>query len=449
MTELSDPDLCRPAAPSRDDARWSLGIVLLICFHLAVCAVSLRIAFPYYRAEYVLYQPTLLYGAIASTAILALAIPLFAYARVSFGYFCGFYLFTIVAGYLWINAYSKFHYNHGLAAVSAIASCLLLLLPALLITSPIGRPGKISARAFEILLSLIVLVSLAISVIAATYGFRLVTLGQIYEYRAQLQFPTLLNYAIAATNAVLLPFAFACFALRRRYWMAIVVLAISVSFYPSTFTKLALFTPTWLIFIALLSRFSERMTPILSLCLPILAGIILVSWIGVPMRPYFSIVNSRMVIVPSQAMDIYNEYFARHDLTHFCQIWFVKPFVPCALEVPLAVEMQNNYVLGNFNASLFATEGIASVGLWGAPIAALVCGLIIALGNRLSAGLSARFILISASIMPQTMINIPFSTMILTHGLWILFLLWYVTPRSLFGDPAPSIQSDGAKPLPP
>jgi len=439
MTELSDPKTSRSAALSHNEAGQSLRIVLLVCFHLTVCAVSLRIAFPYYRAEYILYEPTLLYGAIASTAILALAIPLFAFARTSFGYFCGFYLFTVVAGYLWINTYSKFQYNHVLAGASAIASCVMLLLPALFITSPIGRPGGLSTRTFELLLSLIVLLSFATSVIAATYGFRLVALGQIYEYRAQLQFPSVLNYAIAAVNTVLLPFAFACYALRRKYWMAIVVLAISVSFYPSTFTKLALFAPTWLIFITLLSRFSERMTPILSLCLPILAGIVLITAIGTPTRLYFSIVNSRMVIVPSQAMDIYNEYFARHELTHFCQIWFIKPFVPCALQVPLAVEMQNTYVLGNFNASLFATEGIASIGLWGAPIAALVCGLIIALGNRLSAGLSARFILISAAIVPQTMINIPFSTMILTHGLWILFLLWYLTPRNLFGETASSI----------
>ncbi len=30
------------------------------------------------------------------------------FARVTFGHFCGFYLFTLIAGYLWLNAFSKF-----------------------------------------------------------------------------------------------------------------------------------------------------------------------------------------------------------------------------------------------------------------------------------------------------------------------------------------------------
>jgi hypothetical protein len=94
--------------------------------------------------------------------------------------------------------------------------------------------------------------------------------------------------------------------------------------------------------------------------------------------------------------------------------------------------MQNTYALGNFNASLFATEGIASVGMIFAPLSVFVCGLIIALGNRLSSGLPSRFILISSAILPQLLLNVPFSTVLLTHGLWILFLLWYVMPRTIF-----------------
>ena len=161
-----------------------------------------------------------------------------------------------------------------------------------------------------------------------------------------------------------------------------------------------------------------------------LVGVLLILAIGEPMRLFFNTVNMRMIIVPSSAMDIYNDYFARHDVTHFCQIWLLKPLVSCALEIPLAVEMQNTYGLGNFNASLFATEGIASVGLMLAPISVLVCALVVALGNRLSAGLPPRFILLSGAVLPQVLLNVPFSTVLLTHGLLILFLLWYVTPRT-------------------
>jgi hypothetical protein len=90
------------------------------------------------------------------------------------------------------------------------------------------------------------------------------------------------------------------------------------------------------------------------------------------------------------------------------------------------------YKLGNFNASLFATEGIASVGMLFAPIATFLCGLVIAVGNRPSARLPAAFVLISGAVLPQILLNIPLATTLLTHGAGILFLLWYVTPRRLF-----------------
>ena len=97
--------------------------------------------------------------------------------------------------------------------------------------------------------------------------------------------------------------------------------------------------------------------------------------------------------------------------------------------------MEKAYRLGKFNASLFATEGIASVGLYLAPLAALLCGLVIAIGNRISAGLPPRFVLMSSALLPHTFLNVPFTTAFLTHGAGILFLLWYITPRTMF-EPA-------------
>ena len=278
---------------------------------------------------------------------------------------------------------------------------------------------------------------------AAAYNFRVVSISQIYDFRDQLQFPTILNYCIGAATGVLLPFAFACFTIKNRHWLAIVSLLVLISFYPSTLSKTAFFTPAWLVTLALISRFfGARTTTILSLLLPILVGILLITIVGEATKGYYNLVILRMVIIPSSAMDVYNEYFASHPLTHFCQIWLLKPFVPCALEYPLAVEMQNNYALGNFNASLFATEGIASVGLWLAPISVFVCGLVVALGNRLSAGLPSRFVLLSAGVLPLLLQNVPFSTVMLTHGLWILFALWYVTPRAIFRTNGTSATSE-------
>jgi hypothetical protein len=181
--------------------------------------------------------------------------------------------------------------------------------------------------------------------------------------------------------------------------------------------------------------FEARMAVILSLVAPMLAGLVLFAMFEAHAALFFSTVNFRMIAIPSVAMDVYNDFFSRHELTYFCQISFLKTSMHCPYQEQLSIIMERTYKLGNFNASLFATEGIASVGLWFAPAATFVCGLVIALGNRLSAGLPAGFILVSGAILPQALLNVPLTTALLTHGAAPLFLLWYMTPRAIFRQP--------------
>jgi hypothetical protein len=69
--------------------------------------------------------------------------------------------------------------------------------------------------------------------------------------------------------------------------------------------------------------------------------------------------------------------------------------------------MQHTYGAGNMNGSLFATEGVASVAVLWAPISAfIICGLVVALANRLSAGLPSRFVLISSALFPLILSNV-------------------------------------------
>ena len=180
-------------------------------------------------------------------------------------------------------------------------------------------------------------------------------------------------------------FAFAGFAVRKAYWRAGAVLLLLLLLYPITLTKSALFAPFWLVAMLLLSKLAEaRIAVVLSLMAPIVAGLLLIYLFRErAVVVFFATVNFRMVAIPATAMGIYNDFFSTHDLTHFCQISFLKRIMDCPYQDPLGTVMAGAYQLGGFNASLFATEGIASVGVLFAPIAALACGLVIAIGNRL------------------------------------------------------------------
>jgi hypothetical protein len=451
---MNDPDGTPKFASARPQARR--GLILLAGLHIVTCCVSLIYVADFYAGYHVImFDKSRLYAAAANIAPFAMVSAVFAFSRFSFGYFLGFYFYTVILGYLWFVEFSKFQYDHTLASISAFASAVAFLVPALFITSPIRQRLILSARAFDILLSCILVFAAAIVAAGAFHNFRLVGLDDMYSFRGQLEFPGWMRYAMAATANALLPFAFACFVTRKNRWRAATVLLLLLLLYPITLTKLTLFAPLWLVFLLLLSRFFEaRYSVVLSLFLPLLGGVLLAPLIKagalapIPLT-YFGAVNFRMIAFPSIAIDVYNDFFSTHNHTYFCQIYLLKPLVNCPYSEPLSVMMEKAYQLGNLNASLFATEGIASVGLAFAPLAVLGCGLVISLGNRLSSGLPSKFILLSGGILTQNFLNVPFTTSLLTGGAAVVFLLWYVTPRAMFVGIDQSASFAGDKPAPP
>jgi hypothetical protein len=409
-----------------------VSLCVLVCFHIVICCTSLaQVA---HWQSYMLYDPAHLYYAIAAVLAFSTVSLLFIFARFSFGYFIGFSLFTMVLGFIWLNIFSKFNYDHWLAGLSAAGSAVLFLLPALFINAPVKRTFELSPRTLEYFLKFILVLALGTIVAASFYNFRLVSIRQIYDFRDELNFPAPIRYLTGIVSTVLLPFVCACYLALNRRWWAAVPLLLMLLFYPITLSKFALFSAAWVVILLMLSRiFEPRVAAILSILLPMLLGVILMAcYLNRYTLYYFGVVNIRMMGTPSSAMDIYNDFFSSHPLTWFCQISFLKPLMSCPYQDPLSVVMEKTYQLGNINASLFATEGIASVGLYLAPLTALACGLVVALGNRVSSGLPPEFVLISAALLPQTFLNVPFTTALLTHGAGLLFLLWYIMPRAMF-----------------
>ncbi|MGH6708452.1 MAG: hypothetical protein ACREEK_05730 [Bradyrhizobium sp.] len=417
---------------------WLLG---LICLYIVLSCVSLACVAHIYPEFRIFFFSSRLATAVAVIAAFFPVALLFVIAEFSFGYFVGFYLFTMVLGYLWLNVFSESIYNHKLSGLSAAMSAVAFLIPALFIRSPLPRIWTLSPKAFDRLLDGMLLIGTVTAAIGATYNFRLVSIGQIYDYREALYSPTALNYLTGVTTGALLPFAFACFVERKNSWRAAAALFLLLLFYPITLSKIALLSSAWLIVMTLLSRiFDLRASVVISLLAPLALGLLLflLFELGVPYGatiPYFGLVNFRMIAIPSLAMDYYNDFFFRNDLTYFCQIRLLKPFVACPYEDQIAVVIYKAFGIGgNFNASLFATEGIASVGTMFAPVAVLVGGLIVALGNRASASLPPRLVLASSAVLVQLLVNVPFTTVLLTHGAVILFLLWYVMPRTFLAS---------------
>src|SRR6202048_4272567 len=179
MTDLSDD--VPQFAPMWSRVR--LGPAFLIYFHIVICCLSLIYVAEFYaNLKMVMFDETRLYAAAVNIAPFALASILFTFSRFSFGYVLGFYFYTMILGYLWLVEFSKFHYDHTLAAVSAFAAALAFLVAALFITSPIKQRFVLSERAFDNLLSFILVLAVMIVAVGALYNFRLVSVNEIYSF---------------------------------------------------------------------------------------------------------------------------------------------------------------------------------------------------------------------------------------------------------------------------
>lgn len=412
----------------------------LFTIHTICCCISLVIVLQVYGYLHLFTWSSsrISEAALLSVPIAALAIAMI-FANFSFGYLLSFYLYTVTLGYLWLTPFSQLDYDHKFPVISAIASTATFLAPMLFLRWPIKIKPAGSTRSLRWLVAAIIAATLAIIATGFLYNFKLIWLSDIYQFRDELKFPILLQYTMGIALGALLPFAFACCVEMRAHMLAATVLLLCVAFYPVTLTKTALFAPVWLCFLLLVSTYLEaRIAVVVSLLGPIAVGLVLAALCREGLISeslflnYFGTINFRMIAFPSVAIDVYNDFFSRHETTHFCQISLMKYLMACSYDEQPALIIARNYPVGNMNASLLATEGIASVGSALAPASAFLAGLILSVGNLTSEGLPPRFVILSSGIVTQAFLNVPLSIMMVTNGAALLFLLWYVMPRQPF-----------------
>ena len=137
-------------------ARARIRLGLLIATHIVICCLSLiYVAASQYPNAFnptefhIFYDPSRWYVAAAAVAAFALVSYFLLRCDFSIGYFIGFYLYTMVLGYLWLNCFTDLNYDHLSAALSAAASTVAFLVPALLIVAPIRQTFVLSAPALD------------------------------------------------------------------------------------------------------------------------------------------------------------------------------------------------------------------------------------------------------------------------------------------------------------
>ncbi|WP_194454125.1 hypothetical protein [Bradyrhizobium sp. CCBAU 53421] len=407
---------------TRDDL--TIGVTIAGFFVLSIASlIACGHAFP---AMHV-WRSGVTSEAILGTAVMAVFLPAFVAGRFSFGYLVSFSLLSAVFGFVWLSFFSGFDYPHAIARWAMIAALAAAIVPLMFQTMPVWRPG-LSEAAIKRIALLLLASSFAVLVADISYG---ANLGSPYSaVRNAVTRPALLNYLTGIMIGAVLPYLFTHFASRSQWMQAACVLLFALCFYPVVNNKTVLLLPIWLPFLFwLFGRFNPRLATVLAFLIPMIIGLAAFAVLGAD-KDYvvFSAINLRFLAIPSLALDQYADFFAHRELTRFCQISILRQVTACPYD-ELGPALGAIYRDGNFNASFLATEGIASVGLALAPVSALVCGLILSVGSMVSRHLSPRFIAVSSGIAVQAIMNVPLTTSLVSNGVALLFLLWWLTPE--------------------
>lgn len=374
---------------------------------------------------------------ILETVMLACALPVFVLADFSFGYIIGVVFYGTIVGFIWLSYSSEFEYDHAAARWSVALSLMTFLSCSLFQMLPAKRVFAISVETMDKVLTLGLGAAVIVLVLDVQFGFAIVGMQEAERLRAGVQRPVILNYLTSNFIHAILPFAFAFF-LQRRHWVkAAVSLIIISSFYPVLLNKTVLLGSVGLLYTFVVFRsFAPKQAAVICLLVPLLLGLLLHE-AGASMATgkfsLFGVINERLFAVPSIALDRYAHFFTNNPNTYFCQVNLVRRFASCPYSRELGSIFADHYRLGNLNASLFATEGIASVGLKWMPMATFVCGMVLSVGNSVSRHLSPKFIATSSALAVQALMNVPLSIALLTDGVGLLFILWYVCPGTQIG----------------
>ncbi|MBR0850304.1 hypothetical protein JQ543_21345 [Bradyrhizobium diazoefficiens] len=421
--------------------RHDLGLGLLLVTFVAMNCISLVAV---QRAVGVMSD----IASVATTSwfLVALPIPFLLFSRFSFGYIVGVSFYGVIAGFVWITHFTSLNYDHQQARLAAVASLLAFLLPVLLQRQPLRFALTLSSRSMDRLLVGVLWGVIVVLVLDASHGVAFVGIDEAVGLRDRFPRPAILNYLTGSLVGGALPFSFAYFTGRQRYALAALSLALIPLFYPILLSKTVLLAAVWLPFLYWMFVGADpRRAAVLTWLLPMAAGLAIYAILGpgnAIAEHVFGWINTRLYAVPSIAMNYYSEFFASHKLTGFCQINIVRVALGCPY-FELGPVLAAQYGVGNLNASLFATEGIASVGAVWSPVSAFVCGVIVSLGNSVSARHASPLIAASSGVVVQSLLNVPLSISLLSGGYLVLMLLWSVAPDSNEGLVVPKAAGSG------
>ena len=304
-------------------------------------------------------------------------------------------------------------------------------------------PSPLTERGYVRLLAITIGLFVAVLCYGITQqGFRLVDFSQLYQIRYSNETANVFVQRIATLYVFSFGGLFVAQCLMfRKMWLAAASLLAFIACYGFLYEKTAALAPIWFIYLYLVFKFFTRDSAVrfhIALAIPYYIGVVIFALYprtanggNILEFGYLALVVFRQYSATNLAVGLYYVFFQDHPHTYWSHITGIDYFIHYPYgNHSVAIEMENAFGLGNFNASFLATEGIEAYGYEALPFVSAAVGAVFILLNTAARRFGPQ-VLALTMIMPSLMIDErPFGTSLLTGG--IMFLIVYLAwmPRS-------------------
>lgn len=248
-----------------------------------------------------------------------------------------------------------------------------------------------------------------------------------------------LLYPVTWLSVVICPFIGAVALIQRKYWLFGLTVGCDLLLYMTEGMKHILFASPFLILLFLLIHNRERTfglrlvwaTGVVFSCFIAYVTITSTAYSGVALLIGANVIL-RVFAMPGMLLAAYGEFFSTHPHTLYSHVtgvnWLVTyPYThPIGVELGIATAQTADY---NMNAGFWATDGIAALGLLGIPIISVVVALVFYALDCVVARHNVGLVCICLSQYAIIMNNIPFFTSILTGGLYLFMIIFWIMPK--------------------
>jgi len=318
--------------------------------------------------------------------------------------------------------------------------CFLLLAIASRITLPPFRTPIAEKGYKRALLATIAILATAFGY-GMTQNFHLVDFSKIYDLRDSeqqnadivLRFVSIYIFSLGGLFLAL------SLAFKKRLY-AFLAIATYILCYGLIYEKAAALAPLWLIYIYFTVKLFSRdstMRFYTALAAPFFLStlVFLATSTQETRSPILQFAMGlaafRQYAVPALAPALYHQFFQTHPHTYWSHISGINYFLhyPYGSHT-VAVEMDRHFQLGPYNASFIASDAIEAYGYQALPFVALVVGAFFVVLNTCGRGIGILTMSLLVVLPSIAITNIPFSTIMLTNGVFFLMLFMAWMPQS-------------------